>query len=69
MANIGQVCRRPVFQDLDQPPFQNNVAQEILSCVAVDQLIKIKIDKNNQQSSDFYRLISENGENLSRKIF
>ena len=31
--------------------------------------IKIEIDKNRQQSSDFYRLISENSENLSRKIF
>ena len=25
MADIGQVCRRPVFHDLDLPPFQNNV--------------------------------------------
>ena len=25
MADIGQVCRRPVFQDLDLPPFQNYV--------------------------------------------
>ena len=25
MANIGQVCRRPVFQDLNLPPFQYNV--------------------------------------------
>ena len=25
MADIGQVCRRPVFQDLNLPPFQYNV--------------------------------------------
>ena len=25
MADIGQVCRRPVFQDLDLAPFQFNV--------------------------------------------
>ena len=25
MAEIGQVCRGPGFQDLDLPPFQNNV--------------------------------------------
>ena len=25
MAEIGQVCRRPVFHDLDLPPFQNNI--------------------------------------------
>ena len=25
MADIGQVCKRPVFHDLDLPPFQNNV--------------------------------------------
>ena len=25
MANIGQVWRRPVLQDLDLPPFHNNV--------------------------------------------
>ena len=25
MANIGRVWRRPVLQDLDLPPFQNNV--------------------------------------------
>ena len=24
MADIGQVCSRPVFHDLDLPPFQNN---------------------------------------------
>ena len=25
MADIGQVCKRPVFHDLDLRPFQNNV--------------------------------------------
>ena len=25
MADIGQVCRRPFFQDLDLPLSQNNV--------------------------------------------
>ena len=25
MADIGQVCRLSGFQDLDLPPFQNNV--------------------------------------------
>ena len=25
MASIGQVCRRPFFQDLNLPPFQYNV--------------------------------------------
>ena len=25
MADISQVCRRSGFQDLDPPPFQNNV--------------------------------------------
>ena len=45
MADIGQVCRRPVFQ------------------------IKIEIDESRSESSDFYRLISENGENIWKKIF
>ena len=26
MADIGQVCRRPVLHDLDLPPFQNNIS-------------------------------------------
>ena len=26
MAEIGQICRRPVFHDLDLPPFQNNIS-------------------------------------------
>ena len=31
--------------------------------------IKIKIDKNLQQSSDFYQLLTRNNENLSSEIF
>ena len=26
MADIGQVCRRPVLHDLDLPPFKNNIS-------------------------------------------
>ena len=28
MADIRQVWRRPVFRDLDLPPFQNNVGNK-----------------------------------------
>ena len=30
MADIIQVCRRQDFQDLDLPPFQNNVGVGLL---------------------------------------
>ena len=29
MADIGQVCRLPVFQDLNLPPFQYNVGVDL----------------------------------------
>ena len=59
MAYIGQVCKRPVFHDLDLPHFQKQRR---------NQQIKIEIDKNLRLSSDFYRLLTEHNENLSRQI-
>ena len=41
----------------------------LLSLVAQSsQSLKMGIDKNRQQSSDFYRLITENGENGLAKL-
>ena len=68
MADIGQVCRRPPFNILDLPPFQTSVLRVVPSTRS-SLKIKIEIDKNRQRSSSFYRLITENGENLSKEIF
>ena len=51
MADISQVCRRQGFQDLDLPPFQNNVGVvRVDRCVVTSrssQYIKILIDKKS----------------------
>ena len=41
MADIGQVCRRPVFHDFNLPPFQNDVGA-VPGVVFLDK----SIDKN-----------------------
>ena len=56
----SSVCRYRGFHDLDLPPFQNNVG--VVPSVVTSQSSqwkKIEIDENLQQSSDFYRLITE----------
>ena len=54
MANVDQVCRRPVSYNLDLPPFQNNVGVVPgIDTLRSSQQIKIEIDKNRQQSRDF----------------
>ena len=43
MADIGQVCRRPVLHDLDLPPFQNNISS------ACSYFPEWPIDKNQNR--------------------
>ena len=38
MADIGQVCRLPVFRDLDLPPFQNNIGVAVVGTGEVTSL-------------------------------
>ena len=38
MADIGQICRLPVFRDLDLPPFQNNVGVAVVGTGEVTSL-------------------------------
>ena len=38
MADIGQVCRVPVFHDLDLPPFQNNIGVAVVGTGEVTSL-------------------------------
>ena len=72
MAYNDQVCKHPICHDLDLPPLQKQ-PQWSSRCghilVRSSQKIKIEIDENCQQSSDFYRLLTENNENLSTEIF
>ena len=60
MAYIGQLCKRPVFHDLDLPLFQKKTGESI---------DKNRNRQNFRLSSDFYRLLTEHNENLSREIF
>ena len=70
MADISQVCRRQGFQDLDLPPFQNNVGVvRVDRCVVTSrssQYIKILIDKKSLAFKWFLPIDNGNGWNLSR---
>ena len=53
MANIGQVGGRLLFDDLDLPPFQNNISVAVpgVDTSQRSQCIKIEIDTQRAASS------------------
>ena len=61
MTDIGQVCRRPVFHDLDLPPFQNNVGL-VPGVVTSGSSQSKSITIASKQVISVNRLKTENGE-------